>query len=56
MTKADFTKAYAKLTKAEKDDLKAYYDDIYRNAHFIGTFDEAERRLNWIKEIEGRIK
>ena len=52
MTKREFTKKYKALTAAQKAEIKTYYTDLMKGAHFVETFDLAEKCLLWIREIE----
>lgn len=52
MTKAQFKKQVRSLTKEEQKQVKHYYEELLKNAMFIGTFEEAEKCLLWIREME----
>ena len=54
MTKAKFIRKYRKLNAEDRADVKAYWENRYKGAHFIETLDTAERVLLWIREAENK--
>ena len=52
MTKQEFIKRYRSLTAAERKEIKDYYIDLCMSAKFGDTFAEADKRLDWIRDIE----
>ena len=50
--KAKFTKQYKKLNEADRNKVKQYYEDMFKDAVFVDTFETAEQCLLWIREIE----
>lgn len=52
MTKREFVKRYRSLTAAERKEITGYYIDLCMGARLGETFAEADKRLDWIREIE----
>lgn len=52
MNKRQFITKYNKLSQEDKNKVKQYHEEMYRNAIFIDTFSIAEKCLLWIREAE----
>jgi hypothetical protein len=47
-----FLKRYASLNAAEKSQLMAYYQGVWRDAIFPETLAEAEKRIGWMRDYD----
>lgn len=47
-----FVKAYLDLTKEDQAVVKAYFEDMLKDAIFPATYDKAEKALLTIRDIE----
>lgn len=56
MTKREFAKRYRSLSAAERKEITDYYIDLHMSARLAETLAEADKRLDWIREIERRAK
>ena len=54
MTKQEFIKKYNALTAAQKAEIRAYYEDIYKGAVLFETWCMAEDRLLWMAEADAK--
>ena len=52
MTKRQFISKYNKLSEQDKNKVKQFHEEMYKNAIFIDTFSIAEKCLLWIREAE----
>ena len=43
------------ITADEREQVKRYWEGVYKNAHFPETLKEAESRLLWIREAEEEL-
>ena len=50
MTKREFLNKYRALSEQSKQEIKKYYEDLYKGAIFMETLELAEQRLLWIRE------
>ena len=50
MSKSEFLKKYRALSENEKQQIKNYYEDLFKGAIFIETLKLAEQRLLWMRE------
>ena len=48
MTKREFLNKYRALSEQSKQEIKKYYEDLYKGAIFMETLELAEQRLLWI--------
>ena len=50
MTKSEFIKKYRALSDNEKQEIKQYYEELFKGAIFLETLEIAEQRLLWMQE------
>ena len=43
------------ITEDERKEVKRHWEDVYKNAIFPETLEEAERILTWIREAEEEL-
>ena len=56
MTKAKFMRIYSRQTDAQKANLRAHYEDVYKRAIFAETMMDIERRFAWMREADEAIE
>lgn len=56
LTKTSFIRYYTTLTPEDREKLKTYLNDVLKYSLFLESFDFAEKRLLWIREIEEKEK
>ena len=54
MSKKEFIRKYRALTAAEKADVKAHWEDVYKHSHFVESLNRAETVLLWIREADNK--